>query len=235
MKIKIIAVISVACLVSMATTFRPVSIKNQLKEADGIVIGEVTDIEVENHQKYNLVTNVEIAVHQWHGVEVENDNLSILFPGGTKGDQTVNFQGSPEFSIGEKIAVVLKFDGHDYWVQNLALGKFSIKKVGKRFVLISSVFSHIPYVGQIELEKFKKLVTSVKGESLRQRAFSNFQRKRRREENSEPSRAPASVPSRSPASSKRMREESEIQVIWFFLLLGLVGGITTYLKGKREE
>lgn len=212
------------------TTFLPIPIKNQIVESHGVVKGEVVSINSEEDDNGRIVTRLFLRADKWIGVVPKENHLEIYYPGGQIGDKVQLVHGSPKFEEGEKVVLLLKESNSNLWVQNLALGKFMIKKYGKVDVLINSVFPNHPKVGQIPLATFYDLVKNIKHKQFKERfkdkyelqtekyAYKNLGKK---------GRSVASI-----AEAKEIEEQFNIS--WLLALLGIMGGIFTFLRRKKD-
>lgn len=155
-------------LPAIASTFVPLTMKSQIKESDGIVIGEVLSTEsIEENDK--ILSRVTLKLKNWINVEPQDYEVELYFPGGTVQNRTVKVSGSPKFVLGEEVMVFTKAIKNKMWVQNLGLGKFKIQKVGSSKVLINQIFPNHPLVGQMTLNKFLKLSEKVKKKNFTNR------------------------------------------------------------------
>ena len=152
-----------------STTFRPLTIKQQVSSSDSIIYGEVLSkesIESENNQ---IVTKVTLRADKWIG-SVKSDEMSdlvdVYYPGGVINGREQQIIGAPKLTIGESVVLMVKKGEKINWISNLGLGKFSVKRVGNQKVLFNQIFPNKPDVGQIELKSFYQLVEGIKGEKL---------------------------------------------------------------------
>jgi hypothetical protein len=213
-----------------ATTFVPVSIKNQIKESHGIIKGEVHTMESIELENGKIATKVEIYIDKYMNVEVNDDLAAVYFPGGTLGDIKREVEGAPKFSVGEKIVLFTKKIEERNWVQNLGLGKFSIKRVGSNYILVNQVFPQLANVGQMSLDNFLNLAQRVKSKKFVERYKDKY-------ELSNEKQARAHVhkkTKRSIASVEGVDSSSKFQTFWLVFILGFLGVFFAIRRKKNE-
>ncbi len=225
-------IILVFCLGAMGvhgTLFAPVSIKSQIKEGDGVIKGEVITSEAieENGQ---ILTRVTLRADRWIGVSPEEGSLvDVYYPGGKVGSRVLKIEGTPEFEIGERVILITKHDKEKYWVQNLGLGKFSIKKLGSKEIIINQIFPGMPNVGQMPLNKFYELSKWVKKEKFKERFKDkyelNIEKEQKLRNRKIAGRSIASVPD-------HVREENRIPTYWLVIILAILFPILGFFRKK---
>src|SRR5690554_4877702 len=238
---KIIVILYLFGLSAFATVFSPVTIKEQIKGAQSIVQGEVVSVTSTSDPELGIVSKVFLRADRWLGAEVENNHLEVFFPGGSLPNGDVKLvHGSPEFQPGEKVVIFAQDRKGRLWVRGMGLGKFSIKKVGRRSVIVNQIFPQVPDVGQMPLETFVSLVGQVKGESLQAR-FKNKYERAAEASVVAPARSVASISeptTRSVAAAKASDETNKREpsaAVWLALLLGLLGaGVRISKKGEEK-
>lgn len=213
---------------ALATTFIPVSIKKQIVESDGIVKGEVVTTSSFEDESGKILTRVFLRADKWIGVKPEESHLEVFYPGGKIGDKVQLVYGAPKFKTGEKVVLFLK-EGQDHlWVQNLALGKFMIKKYGSVDILINSVFPNHPEAGQIPLTNFYELTKVIKKKDFRERFKDKYEIEAEKavyNRGDKKSRAIASL---------QHKREDNLSVGWLLALLGIMGGVFSFLRRKQD-
>lgn len=212
----------------MATTYAPVPIKKQIVESDGIVKGEVINTTYEEDDQGRIITNVFIRADKWIGVTPRDGHLNVSFPGGQMGDRVQTVHGAPRFKAGEKVVLLIKENDQEYWIQNLALGKFMIKRYGHSDVLINSVFPNHPKVGQIPLVSFYELASNIKKKKFKERFKDKYEI-----EAQKAVYAPMKKNGRSMASVIKEREEN-LSIGWLLVILGIMGGVFTFVRRKQN-
>lgn len=205
----------------LATTFVPISIKKQLKESSGLVVGEVVSISFEK-DKEEIFTKIEVYSDKWIGLEAENDKVSIYYPGGEIDGMIQKVEGTPSFKVGEKVVLLTKRFKNKNFGLNLALGKFSIIRVGSKHVLINEVFPKLVNVGQISLEKFFALAQRVKQKKLKERLKDKYEISKEKQRSKfikkKNSRSIASV-----SNHKENKNTEDYSVFWLLAVLSSLG------------
>lgn len=230
--------VSVLCLMlslsAIGSTFVPISIKKQVKESDAIVYGKVINSE-SIPDAGGVVTRVFIRTDKWLGLEVSNNHIEVLYPGGTLENIATSVAGTPTFREGEQVVIFLSQDKKGrYWGRNLGLGKYSEKNFGDGKILVNEIFPSHPKMGQIPSRYFFNLVPKLKAKEFTVRSKDKYEIQELRSR----SRIKAEKKyGRSVAGvSNRKEEESRntISIFWLLVILGLMGGFSV-LKNKRNS
>lgn len=213
-----------------ATTFVPISIKKQIKKSGAIVQGEVLGLESIDRDGL-IYTQVNLHLERWIGVEVKNNHISVFYPGGELGGVRQVVHGAPKLNLGEKVVLMLTLNKDEMWVNNLGLGKFSIKRVGKKEIIVNQIFPDHPDVGQMELGKFVKLSEWVKKQEFQKRFKDKYEINHEKTVNFNKNhfsngRNTASL------SYESDRENSEIPIYWLVILLGVSGVIFKLTRNR---
>lgn len=227
-----IALVALTLSITQAfgTTFIPVPIKKQIVESHGIVKGEVVAVNAEEDEKGRIVTRLFLRADKWIGVQPTDNHLEILYPGGQLGDRVQLIHGSPKFKPGEKVVLFLKENNKNLWVQNLALGKFMIRKYGVSDVLINSVFPNHPKVGQIPLASFYELASNIKKKDFKERFKDKYELQTEKYAYQNIGKSGRSI------ASVRKAEEAEenLNISWLIALLGIIGGVFTFVRRRQD-
>lgn len=233
--------------VSWGTTFFPVSIERQLKEADAIVQGHYKGQFYKKLKSGEVVTVTTIAISKAAGFDrgeiFNTQEIEVIHPGGVWQDVVYRVDGTPRFQADQEIVLFLKKRTHGYWVNNLALGKFSlIEQPEKRMsLLVSDVFPEKKDVGRIDYESFNKLVKSRYGKGLETLvAAANRVRVFNPTETSTPGKdGNAKDTGRTVASDANFHSgestpKNSAHYWWPIIVLGLLGFVSlTQLKGRE--
>ena len=230
-----------------ATTFIPQPISQQIKEADGIIIGLFLKSKSVKLESGTIVTQMVFKMNKEFGMQSDlfgMDEVIIHYPGGTVGAESIRIEGVPEFVPGEKIALMVKSVQDRYWGMNLGFGSFKVLRYGRETLLINYVFPGDPKVSQMKLEDFEKTVKLIKGRSLRVVLSPDFSADKK----VVAPRVPASkeaVKARSTAShsfeekdreeASAMETDNNISVLWLIGLLSLMGGVFRFMRQGKEE
>lgn len=215
---------------AFGTTFIPVPIKKQVLESSGIVKGAVVTVNAEEDEKGRIITRVFLRADKWIGVKPISNHLEIFYPGGQLGDRVQLVHGTPKFNEGEKVVLLLKENNEKLWIQNLALGKFMIKKYGTLDVLINSVFPNNPKVGQIPLSSFYELATNIKKKEFKERFKDKYELQKKKYAYQNIGKSGRSI-----AFVGKVEEaEEHFNISWLIALFGLLGGVFTFIRRKQD-
>lgn len=230
------------CLPASATTFQLQGLDQQLKEADGVLMGHFLksrSVELENGR---IATQMIFKMQKEYGLQSElfgMDEVIIHYPGGQIGDQRVEVQGTPKFIPGEKVVIFTRSHNNRYWGLNLGMGTYKIINYGKENMLVNTIFPQHPQIGQYPVEEFEKSVRAIKGSHLRV-VLSN----------SHPVEITNRIQERSPASAtegkKRTvaseREEvdnnaasSSFRTFWLLAFLAFLGTCFRFMQRKGHK
>ena len=228
-----------------ATVFKPQTVDQQIKEADGVIIGlflQSKSVELANG---SVATQMIFKMNKEFGMQSDlfgMDEVIIHYPGGKAGEKIVRVDGVPEFVPGEKVALMIKSIQDRYWGLNLGLGTFKVINYGRDTLLINSIFPGDPKVSQIRIEDFEKSVKRIKGSNLKLVLAPDYS----------PDKAPALVP-RKPASDQKpaarevasepTAEDDEatklasrnFSVLWLVVLFSLMGGIFRFVRQVKVK
>jgi hypothetical protein len=224
-----------------ATVFKPQSVEDQIKEADGIVIGNFLKSKAIQLDDGSIATQMIFKMSKEFGMQSDlfgMDEIIIHYPGGTLGDQTVKVDGVPEFIPGENVALLIKSRSDRFWGLNLGMGSFKIINYGNETLVVNSIFPNDRRMSQIKLEEFERTIKFIKKSSLKTVLTPVY-----------PSETGDEAVQRSPASSegknravasKTDKDENEekkplIQNLWLILLLAFMGGWFRLTRQKEAK
>lgn len=214
-----------------ATTFQPVSTETQIKEADGIIIGQYLRSKSLRLEDGSIATQMFFKMEKEYGLRSDFfglDEVIVHYPGGTIDGETTQVVGVPKFVIGEKIALYTKSSDNRYWGMNLGFGSYRVINYGKDVLLVNTIFPDNSQIGQVKLQEFERLVKKIKGSNLKVVQSAQYL------ENPETMRArqPASTGEGKNRAIASKNEESEnstesrsINPYWLLGLLAFFGGI----------
>lgn len=232
-----------------ATTFQIQGVNDQLKNADGVMIGHFLRSKGVQLDNGMIATQMIFQMKKEYGLQSDlfgMDEVIIHFPGGKVGNLRSEVQGVPSFVAGEKAALMIKNVDNRYWGLNLGMGTYKIVNYGKEVVLINSVFPENPAMGQINYDEFEKRVKQVKGSSLKV-VMNPIIPSDSDLLNTENGRMPASIneiegvegKNRSVASTHEQGENEEdqrnTQMYWLVLVLALLGGAFKLMRPKGAK
>ena len=213
-----------------ATTFVPISIKEQVVKSDSIVHGTVISKSFEPHEVFGVVTHVELRSESSQGLNESQQVVDVYYPGGELQQQKIVVPGSPELQVGEQVVLVLNNHKENLWVSNLGMGKYSLRKVGTEWVMVNQIFPDHPEIGHLSLKRFVKLVEKIKG-----RKFVLREKSKHEIESQKESSRKKRTPSRSIASqSSEPQEDSRIPIYWLVIIFGALGVCLQVLRKKKR-
>ncbi len=222
-----------------ATVFRIVDTSEQIKEADGIIIGRYLSSKSIRLENGSIATQMFFKMDKEFGLRSDffgMDEVIIHYPGGTLDGTKTTVEGVPQFVMGEKIALYTKSVQNRYWGMNLGFGAYRVINYGKDIMLVNTQFPEDPRVGQIRLGEFERLVKTIKGSNLKLVQSTQYM------ENPESfrERKPASViegKNRSLASvndhGENSSEPRSLDIIWLIGFLAFCGGIFRLSRQKK--
>lgn len=224
-----------------STTFYPVSMDDQLREAHGIVLGHYLKRKTVVLDNGKVATQMIIKLNKEWGMQSDLfglDEIIVHYPGGTVNGITTEVHGVPKFVMGEKVAIFTKSIDNRYWGLNLGLGSYKVINYGNETMLINSLFPHDGKVGQIKLSDFEQKVKAIKGSNLK--VVTTPSHDISGEE--EITRAPASLDhgkNRSLASENNERdnqgEQPSFGIYWLLLILAFSFVLARMLLPKKSE
>ena len=218
-----------------ATVFRPLTIREQLRESHGFVLGEVLASESLRDENGQIITKVTLKANKWLGkLKPTSDKLDVFIPGGQIGSRIQKVHGAPKLSLGEKVVLLTRNDGARNWVLNLGLGKFSVKRIGTHEIIINQIFPGKPNIGQIALNDFFKMAAHIKKEEVQARfkfkyeiiSDKEFYAHTNKKEEVE-GRKIASVEEDNHSSNK-------LETYWLVLILGLLGVFVAFVRKRTR-
>lgn len=221
---------------SWGTTFALQPIDQQIKEADGIVVGHYLRSKSIKLEPGVLATQMIFKVQREWGMQSDLfglDEVIVHYPGGKLEGMHIQVQGVPEFVVGERIALFTKSIDNRYWGLNLGFGSFKIINYGRETMLVNTLFPSDARVGQEKLESFEHKVRQIKGSSLkvvrteleplramdRMPAASNVEGKKR------------TIASKTEQEDNR-EDQSGLSAYWLIAVLALAGGLTRLLRAR---
>ncbi|MAZ48761.1 MAG: hypothetical protein CME65_09365 [Halobacteriovoraceae bacterium] len=198
-------------------------------KSDSIVHGTVVSKSYESHEVFGVVTHVELRSERSQGLNDSQQVVDVYYPGGELQQQKIVVPGSPELEIGEQVVLVLNNHKKNLWVSNLGLGKYSLRKVGREWIMVNQIFPDHPEIGHLSLKRFVKLVEKIKGRKFVHREKSKHEVESQKEfsRRKTPSRSIASLPS-------EPQEDSRIPIYWLVIIFGALGVCLQVLRKKKR-
>lgn len=221
-------------LSSWSTTFALQPIEQQIKEANGIVIGHYLSSKSVSLESGAVATQMIFKVQKEWGMQSDLFGLEeviVHYPGGKKNGQHIQVQGVPRFVVGEKVALFTKNIGNRYWGHNLGFGTFKIVNYGNETMMVNTLFPEDPRVGQVKLNVFESKVKQIKG--------TGFKVVRQDSPRTSVDRVPSSISEGKKRSiaSKVDREDNKDdqsgpEVYWLIAVLAFAGGMSRFIRSK---
>ena len=217
-----------------ATTFKRVPLETQLKEADGVLIGNFLKSRSIRLEDGSIATQMVFKMDREVGFQSEEfgmDEVIIHYPGGSLDGVTTVVQGVPSFNPGEKVAILSKSVDNRFWGLDLSYGSYKIIDYGSTTMLFNLAFPENTDFGQISLANFEDKVRTVKSALKIVRSPIDIAAHRSIasvEESEEVERTVASVKVAEPV-------ESSPDYFWLLFFLSLMGGIFEFFRKKKTS
>lgn len=220
-----------------ATVFQVQGLDQQIREADGIVIGHFLHSKSIKLDDGSVATQMFFKMNEEYGMQSDffgMDEVIVHYPGGKLDGMHVKVDGVPEFVPGENVVLMIKSLKDRYWGLNLGFGTFRVVNYGKDKLIVNSIFPDDVRTSLIPFEALKKSVRDIKGTRLKQVVHHEYQT------NPEAyGRMPASVEgakNRSIASKNEEGENNsgtELSNFWLIAFLAFAGGAFRF--SRRAE
>lgn len=226
-----------------ATVFQIQPVDQQIKEADGIVIGHYLRSRSVKLDDGTIATQMIFKMNKEVGLQSElfgMDEIIVHYPGGKYGGLNVRVEGVPQFVSGENVVLMIRSHHDRYWGQNLGFGTFKVVNYGNDKMIINTLFPHDRKAGQLKLDEFERLVKVIKGSSLKVVMAPVYPT-----ESDSPvaDRAPASVveEGKNRAIASKTEQEENIpggpgfSTLWLVFVLAVMGGIFRFMKQREAK
>lgn len=225
-----------------ATVFQPQTVDQQIKEADGIIVGHYLRKKSIKLDDGSIATQMIFKMNKEYGMQSDlfgMDEIIVHYPGGRVGDLTVKVEGVPTFIPGESVALMIKSNSDRYWGLNLGMGSFKIVNYGNETLIINSIFPNDRKLSQVKLDEFEKSVKTIKGSSLKVVLTPAYPTET---DGQVTQRMPASVEegkNRAIASKTEEGENEEgspgFSNFWLIGLLAIMGGTFRFMRQKEAK
>lgn len=228
-----------------ATTFIETPIVNRLDFASGVIRGKFLGSSFKKDPMGKVITEATFQIIAVSGIKpnemINRNSFRVSYPGGQWNGMTYKVSGTPSFTQGEDVILMVKKGKFGFILPDLAFSKFDIKVVDGKEILESEIFSNKEGIGKISLKDFSEMTKQKFGVALvnfntdkhiyvdekHKRVAVNAEILKNYEGRVRRARRPASV-------SKEETDDS-IPIIWFVLALGILGFLSNVLLRGREE
>lgn len=208
---------------ALAASFIFTPFEKQLRDADATVLGVVKGSTVKKTPENQIMTRYTLELSWSSGLDrnqnVHPKSFYISVPGGSWQGIEYNISGTPKFSAGEKVFLLLKDSKFGHTILNLSLGKYTPFNKGTQTYLKSSVFTEHPELNSLSLDSVKKMakekfkvVTDYKSKDLLKKTNRKFISSLKTQEN-QSLRSPAS------AQKSNNKKHSHTGLFWPFFIL----------------
>lgn len=158
------------CFPVYATVFQMQPVEQQIKEADGIIVGHFLRSQPIRLDDGSIATQMIFKMNKEFGMQSDffgMDEIIVHYPGGQIGEEIVKISGVPAFVPGEKLVIMIKSYRDRYWGMNLGFGSFKVINYGNEKLIVNTLFPKDRRVGQMKMEDFEKSVRIIKGSRLK--------------------------------------------------------------------
>lgn len=209
----------------------------QLRDADAAVYGVVKDSTIKKNPQGQVVTRFSIELSWAAGLKRDDDvhpkSFHVTVPGGSW--QGVNYQvsGAPNFKKNEEVFLLLKNSQFGHVVFNLSLGKYQVYRRKQNTFLKSIVFPDHAELGQLNLEKVKKMAqenfrTVKYYKKERKPVHHSLKKIEKKNKTSSSGRAIASV------DDAGEKKDSSSGLFWPFILLACIATAQKVLRVRSK-
>lgn len=224
-----------------ATVFQMQPVEQQVKEADGIVVGHFLRKKYVKLDGGGTATQMIFKMKQEIGMQSDlfgMDEIIVHYPGGKLGEEIVKVEGVPEFVSGENVVIMIKSYRDRYWGMNLGFGTFKVVNYGQNRMIVNTLFPEDRRVGQMKFEDFEKTIKQIRGGSLK---VVNSQIYPSEMDKSTQARSPASI---SEGKNRAIASQSDqvengmshgVNTLWLVSILAIMGGIFRFLRQKEAK
>lgn len=244
MKTKYLILLTIAFLSfsSMGTTFVEMPVEDRLEEAVGAIRGVYTGKSYKKDPTGRVVTEASFRVDALSGISpnqiVNRNTFKVLLPGGQWNGMIYKISGTPDFSEGEEVVLILHKGDFGYTLGDLALSKFNIQQEEEGEVLISSVFADKDGIGKISVSEFDSLLENRFGGPLHAFNSNTFIHKvddKKVAKSYNSSHYRPSVNREIASQNEKGSEDQSVPIIWFVFVLGIMGFLSSLLIRRGKE
>jgi hypothetical protein len=225
-----------------ATVFQKQTVDQQIKEADGIIIGHYLRSKSIKLENGSIATQMIFKMNKEVGMQSELfglDEIIIHYPGGKLGDQHVKVEGVPTFVSGEQVVLMIKSYQDRFWGMNLGFGSFKVISYGYEKMIVNTLFPNDPLIGQMRMEDFEKNVRKIKKANFKVVLTPSYPTE---SDKDSIARIPASITegkNRAIASISEPEEngvdQTEVPTAWLDFLLAILGAVFRFVRQKEAK
>lgn len=223
---------------AFATTFKPTSAERLVFESQAVVHAVFQGESYKMLPSGQVVTEGTFSVIRSAGLnpnEILNKNsFKVLYPGGMWHGIVYKVYGSPRFTAGEEVVLLLSKSAFGYSVHSLTAGKYKVvRERGDTPKLISSAFPNHDKFGELEFAKFNSILANRFGSGFDEGHSDKYIHTKQVVIN--PSNEyEEEAQRRKPASEEEKGPFNSNSTIWLAIIFGVMGAIFLRLV-KREK
>jgi len=217
-----------------STVYIPTPLEDQIKESYGVIRGKYQSKVYKKNSRGEVITEISIALDKSSGLKpgdiINKNNFKVTIPGGVWQGIVHKYSGSPEFSIGEDVVLLINKGSNGFHLLNFGLGKYTISKEAGTSYLNSAIFPKNSQISGIKYQDFQSMVEERFGEPLsdfRGEKFVYNSKKLDKTNSAKGSRAPASI------DQQRPENESSTAMFWLMIVLSVLGTSSYKLFNRK--
>src|SRR5690606_17111713 len=142
------------------------------------------------------------------------------------GEEVLFIDGAPRLVEGEKVFIFLKEYQDKFWVNNLSLGVYRLKKLGKHEIFVNSVFPYHHEIGQIPPEKLYQLISKETKEKFIEKRKDKYELSREKMIVKKSNRA-------RDISSEKLMNKEKIPFYWLIGIFAAIGALWNLRRMKK--
>lgn len=214
-----------------ATSFIPVPLDRQLKSSYGVIHAVYKGSNYKKLSDGQVVTNASFRVLQSSGLKsseiINKNDFKVIYPGGKWQGLVYNVPGSPTFTEGEEVVLLLSKGSRGFMVNNLKMGKYEIfEEDGVRY-LGSSAFRSHPKLGKISFSDFERKLFSYFGSDFQSKHHDKYIANTNSSKKT--GRKVASVD----VENEDVKSNG-MSIYWLVLIFGLMGSYSSYVMKRKR-
>ena len=215
-------------------TFIPLPMEKQLEHSNSVIQGIYRSSTYKRLPNGDVVTLASFEIEKMSGMIssqiYSHQDFKVMMPGGEWDGLTYFVTGTPKFTPGERVVLLLADTDQGPVINNLALGKYSINLIDDKKILVSSVFPEHPLLGQVDYEQFDQLLTQRFGSGLVEYSVNNHVNTKVSANSAD--KSDVTGEGRTPASIAEEKANS-FSPLLLVLILGLLGAYGAYIVRER--